>query len=55
MQYFHDKAISKEINYATITCPYCNNWSGEYRHYQVSDISCSYYLIHRDKLYLAEH
>ncbi|XP_065897114.1 TNF receptor-associated factor 5-like isoform X2 [Dysidea avara] len=32
--YFHDKAISKEINYLIISCPQCNSWTGEYHCYQ---------------------
>ncbi|XP_065897126.1 TNF receptor-associated factor 3-like isoform X2 [Dysidea avara] len=34
IHYFHDKAISKEINYLRVSCPHCNNWTGEYHHYQ---------------------
>ena len=38
VQYFHDKAISKEINHLPITCPHCSNWTGEYNCYQVSSV-----------------
>ena len=41
MQYFYDKAISKDIDYVTISCPHCNSWTGEYHQYQVGDISCT--------------
>ncbi|XP_065897089.1 TNF receptor-associated factor 5-like isoform X2 [Dysidea avara] len=32
--YFYDKAVSKEIDGLTITCPRCTNWTGEYCHFQ---------------------
>ena len=37
LQYFHDKAVAKEIDYLIVSCPYDKcNWTGEYRHFQVS-------------------
>ena len=39
LQYFHDKAAAKEIDYLSVSCPNekCK-WSGEYRHFQVSKL-----------------
>ena len=39
LQYFHDKAAAKEIDYLSVSCPYerCK-WSGDYCHFQVSEL-----------------
>ncbi|XP_065897091.1 TNF receptor-associated factor 3-like isoform X2 [Dysidea avara] len=34
IDYFYDKAISKEIDHLMVSCPHCSNWTGEYHHYQ---------------------
>ena len=40
LQYFHDKAAAKEIDYLSVSCPYGKcKWSGEYRLFQVSKIT----------------
>lgn len=39
LQYFHDKAVAKEIDHLSVSCPYDKcDWTGEYRHFQVSEL-----------------
>ena len=39
IQYFHDKAVAKEIDHLSISCPHekCN-WTGEYLNFQVGKV-----------------
>ena len=45
IQYFHDKAIAKEIDFCVVSCPHCS-WTGEYRYYQVSHPGVSMPWVH---------
>ena len=37
LQYFHDKAVAREIDNLSVSCPHDKcNWTGEYRQFQVS-------------------